>query len=84
MAVFAALAFSVASPAAMARKVAGSANLATQDSPATQAGDRAHPSKRPAGKPAHATAHCRDGSDSFRKRHQALCSRHGGVAQWHR
>lgn len=34
------------------------------------------------GKPAGATAKCRDGSWSFSKHHRGTCSRHGGVESW--
>ena len=34
------------------------------------------------GKPAGATAKCRDGTWSFSHTHRGTCSRHGGVAHW--
>lgn len=29
-----------------------------------------------------ASAHCRDGSESFSQHHSGTCSHHGGVARW--
>jgi hypothetical protein len=31
-----------------------------------------------------ATAHCRDGAESFSEHHRGTCSGHGGVAKWYR
>jgi hypothetical protein len=58
--------------------------LVTHGSYTNVSGHHVHrPSKsRSGGKPAGATAHCRDGSWSFSEHHSGTCSHHGGVAEW--
>ena len=45
-------------------------------------GHRVHSPVQSIGRPAGATAHCRDGSWSFSEHHRGTCSHHGGVAEF--
>ncbi|AOZ50314.1 MULTISPECIES: DUF3761 domain-containing protein [Chromobacteriaceae] len=69
---------------AMAKRVAGSSNLVTEDSYVNHDGVRVHKPIHAKSKPANATARCRDGSYSFSTHHRGTCSGHRGVAEWYR
>ncbi|WP_199155266.1 DUF3761 domain-containing protein [Chromobacterium sp. ASV23] len=78
------LAMALAWQPAMAKRVTGSTNLETEDSYINHDGQKIHRPTHANGKPAHASAHCRDGSYSFSTHHRGTCSHHGGVVEWYR
>ncbi|KIA81767.1 hypothetical protein QR66_03155 [Chromobacterium piscinae] len=78
------LAMALAWQPAMAKRVAGSTNLATEDSYINHDGQKIRRPMHAGRKPADATAHCRDGSYSFSAHHRGTCLHHGGVAEWYR
>jgi hypothetical protein len=62
-----------APPTAGKSNGSGAAARGTSPEPSTRA---------PAGKPAKATARCKDGTLSYSAHHEGACSHHGGVDQW--